>query len=275
MPEIDLPQGRIAYADDGEPGAPAVVFVHGYAVDGELWRETAHRLVTQGFRCLRPTLPLGAHTVPAGRGLTTGEVVELLASFLSQLGLDDVTVVGNDSGGALTQLLADRHPRRIGRLVLTNCDAFEAFPPRMFSFFVHLGRRGLLHPAFRIGTPLRLTPLLFQLLTARGFDPAQVDAWIRPYLHDRAIQRETDRFVASIDKADTLAVRHAAFDKPVLLAWGMRDRFFTPALGRRLAAAYPRSRFVELPEARTFVPHDEPARLAELIEEHVRVPAAV
>ena len=130
--EIDLPAGTIRYREAGE-GKP-IVFVHGYLVDGRLWDGVVDR-------ALRP-LPLHrpglADRRPAGgdearrRPLPSRRSRRLIASFLEALDLEDVTIVGNDSGGAMSQVLVTRHPERIGRLVLTNCDTHENFPPGIF-----------------------------------------------------------------------------------------------------------------------------------------------
>ena len=130
--EIDLPAGRIRYREAGE-GKP-VVFVHGYLVDGRLWDGVVDSLCDR-CRCLAPDWPIGAAAdgdEPRRRPLPLPASRRLIASFLEALDLEDVTIVGNDSGGAMSQVLVTRHPERIGRLVLTNCDTHENFPPGIF-----------------------------------------------------------------------------------------------------------------------------------------------
>jgi pimeloyl-ACP methyl ester carboxylesterase len=278
MPHVDLPQGRIAYEDRGPRDAPAVVFVHGYAVAGDLWRETADALVARGLRCVSPTLPLGAHSVPAGTtDLAPPRIAAMVAALLEALELDDVTLVGNDSGGAICQLVVDAHPERIGRLVLTNCDAFDRFPPPPFGGLLWLARARVLGPALRLARATRAMHALFGLLTARGFPREQVDAWLAPYLADRQVRRETDAFLARVDSADLVdaGARLHRFAGPVLLVWGADDVVFGTRDAHRLRDAFADARLVEVPGARTFLPHDAPDRLAELVEEHVRVAAPV
>src|SRR5688572_23568044 len=142
--------------DTGGDG-PVVVMLHGALVDGTLWDAVVDRL--PDHRCIVPTLPLGSHTTPvADRSvLTPAGVADLVADELERLDLRDVTVVGNDTGGAIAQLLITRHPERIARLVLTPCDGLEVFPPALFKPLFWLGR---FPPALSLAiAPLRLPPL--------------------------------------------------------------------------------------------------------------------
>src|SRR6476619_1285093 len=129
--EIELPAGRIRYREAGE-GSP-VVFVHGFLVDGRLWDGVVDAL-SDRCRCLAPDWPIGAQQIAMSPGadLSPYGIATTIADFLEALDLEDVTIVGNDSGGAMSQVLVTRHPERIGRLVLTNCDTHENFPPGIF-----------------------------------------------------------------------------------------------------------------------------------------------
>ena len=129
MPEITLPQGTIHYRDTGE--GPPVVFLHGLLVDGEVWRKVTP-LLQGAARSIVPDLPLGSHrlAMKADADLSPAGVARLVGDLLAALDLEDVTLVGNDSGGAISQLVALDHGERVGRLVLTNCDCFDVFPPK-------------------------------------------------------------------------------------------------------------------------------------------------
>ena len=131
MREIDLSAGRIRYTDTGS-GEP-IVFVHGLLASGALWSPVVPRLEGE-FRCVVPELPLGAHQYPMKpeAELSPRSVVRMLAELIERLDLNGVTVVGNDTGGAISQLLVTEHPDRIARLVLTPSDAFEHFFPPAF-----------------------------------------------------------------------------------------------------------------------------------------------
>src|SRR5688500_18689891 len=129
MKEVRLKQGVVRYREVGS--GPPLVFVHGLLVNGELWRKVVP-LLSGSYRCIVPDWPLGSHAVALepDAELSPVGVAALIADFLAALELKGVTLVGNDSGGALCQLVATRHPERLGRLVLTTCDAFEVFPPK-------------------------------------------------------------------------------------------------------------------------------------------------
>jgi pimeloyl-ACP methyl ester carboxylesterase len=271
MPTVDLPHGRVNYRVAGPPDStfPPVVFVHGIMVNGELWTGVATALAARGIRSYAPDLPLGAHPYPLSQDadITPRGVAKLVLSFLDALGLTDVTLVGNDTGGALCQFLLDTDSSRIGRLVLTNCDAFDQFPPPPFGLLVKLSsspfRLWLMSQGTRL-TAVRHSALGFGPLVTRPLDAALTRRWATPALTDAGVRRDTARFMRAMRPADLLDVstRLHEFDRPVLLLWGAADRFFRPPLAHRLADAFPHARLVEIEGARTFIPLDEPDRLA-------------
>ena len=144
MPQVALKQATIDYRIVGPEDSPhpPVLFVHGILVDHRLWDRVAEGLARQGFRCILPDWPLGSHTVPVNDGtdLSPHAVVSMINEFITELGLSDVTLVGNDTGGGLCQFVIDAHPEAVGRLVLTNCDAFDKFPPFPFTLVFALLR---------------------------------------------------------------------------------------------------------------------------------------
>jgi len=129
MPAIELPAGTIEYEDSGGDG-PVVVLLHGLLMDSTLWDGVVAELSPE-HRCIVPTLPLGAHRIPArdGADLSLHGIARLVAELLERLELEDATVVGNDTGGALVQLLAAEPSPRVGSIALVSCDAFDNFPP--------------------------------------------------------------------------------------------------------------------------------------------------
>ena len=274
MPSVALPRGTLNYRVAGPDDAPRpVVFAHGFLVNGELWTGVAEALAARGVRSYAPDLPLGSHTIALGPGAdqTPRGVARLIVSFLEALELEDVTLVGNDSGGALSQFLIDTDPTRVGRLVLTNCDAFDKFPPPPFDQLFKLGRNaGLLKTllAPMRATRLRHSPLGYGLLVREPLDPALTRRWVEPCLSDAGVLRDTVAFLKGVDKHELLDVstRLHQFDKPVLLLWGDGDRFFKLDFARRLSRAFPDARLVEIPGGRTFHPLDDPRRVAAEIE---------
>jgi pimeloyl-ACP methyl ester carboxylesterase len=274
MHEVTLPAGTIRYRDSGS-GVP-IVFVHGLLVNGLLWREVVARL-DDGARCIVPDWPLGSHTVAMREDadLSPHGLARLIADFLEALDLRDAVVVANDTGGALAQLLVTEHPERVGALVLTSCDAFENFPPKMFKPLLAAaaapgGLRAVL-ASMRVRAARR-APLAYGWLSHTRVPDDVTDAWVGPPLEDAGVRRDLAKAMRGLDPELTLAVaaRLRGFERPVLIAWGADDRFFPVEHGRRLAALFPDARFEEVAGSRTFVPEDQPERLAELIGDFVR-----
>lgn len=272
MPQVRLEQATIEYrvlGPDDSPHPP-VLFVHGILVDHRLWMKVAEDLARNGFRCILPDLPLGSHTIPVDESvaLSPATVAEMVHEFITKLDLHDVTLVGNDTGGGLCQLLVDAHPDSVGRLVLTNCDAFEKFPPFPFNvvFATMRGPRSinLLSKLMKVAA-LRRSPLGYGLLAQRN--DALTASWVEPMSTDRRIAQNLATLLRAVGAMDLndVATRLPRFAKPVTIVWGMADRCFTPALGRRLAALFPNATMVEVPGARTFVALDDPAAVVDAI----------
>src|SRR5260221_592854 len=265
--EIDLPAGKIRYREAGE-GKP-VVFVHGYLVDGRLWDGVVDRL-SDRCRCLAPDWPIGAQQVAMkpDADLSPYGIAATIASFLEALDLDDVTIVGNDSGGAMSQVLVTRHPERIGRLVLTNCDTHDNFPPGIFKAMPPVaalpGGMALLAAPFRIGALARAA---FKPFSKNPIPAELIASWMKPALHDPGVKRNAKKVTAGMNKRYTLeaAEKLRSSELPILLTWAPGDRFFPLKYAQRLAADTPNARLVEIPDSSTFVPLDQPQRLADEI----------
>jgi pimeloyl-ACP methyl ester carboxylesterase len=275
--EVQLPQGTIRYRERGT-GEP-IVFVHGALVNADLWRKVVPELA-KDFRCIAPDLPLGSHSpaMNANADLSPIGNARLIADFLEALDLDGVTLVGNDTGGALCQLVVTRHPERIGRLVLTNCDAYENFPPRLFAFLFY----GAKLPGFlwTLAQPMRIAamrrlPIAFGWLSKRGVPDDITASWIRPTLHDAGVRRDATKLLKGVRKSDLLeaATHFKDFDKPVLMAWGTEKDFFRVEDAERLARDFPKGRLEKIDDSYTYVSEDQPERLAKLIAEFAREPA--
>jgi pimeloyl-ACP methyl ester carboxylesterase len=274
MPSIDLPHGTVHYRTAGPEHAatPPVVFVHGFLVSSTLWTATADALAAAGVRSYAPDWPLGSHAIPLGADADQSPrgIARQIIAFMQALELDDVTLVGNDTGGALCQFLLDTDASRIGRVVLTNCDAFTNFPPapfgQLFKAFRHpTAIRALLAPMR--ATAVRHSPAGFGLLVNRPLDADQTRAWVEPCLGDPAIRQDVARFAQQVDPddLDLASKRLGNFEGPALVVWGAGDRFFKIDFARRLRDSFADARLVEIENGRTFIPHDEPKRLAEEI----------
>jgi pimeloyl-ACP methyl ester carboxylesterase len=279
MSQAKLPQGTINYRESGE--GPPIVFVHGLLVDGRLWRKVTP-LLEDRFRCIVPDLPLGSHRTPMSpdADLSPPGLARLIADFLEALELEDVVLVANDTGGAISQITASNHPERIGRLVLTNCDAFEnflppAFRPLQWAARVPGGLTGMM-AGMRFAA-LRRLPLAYGWLIKRDFAGAPTREWVDPFLTNREIRRDTVKVLRGIDSRYTIeaAEKLRTFDRPALLAWAVEDRFFKIAHAERLAATISGATLERIEDSYTFVSEDQPERLAELIARFAREPAQV
>ncbi len=265
--EIQLPQGPIRYREAGE-GKP-VVFVHGYLVDGRLWDGVVDNL-SDRFRCIAPDWPIAAHRAAMNRDadLTPPGIAKLIADFLAKLELEDVTIVGNDSGGAISQVLVTSHPERIGRLVLTNCDTHENFPPGAFKAMPPIAK--LPGGMFLIAAPFRI-----EAIARRAFKPFAktkipdelVASWMEPAKTDKAILRDAAKVTAGMNKRHTLAAAEKlrSSDLPIRLLWAPGDKYFPISYAERLASEAGNASLVQIEDAATFVPLDQPQRVAQEI----------
>lgn len=264
----------IRYRSRGE--GQALVFVHGVYVGGSVWEPLTDRLA--GYRCILPTWPLGAHRdpVPSGADLSARATAQRIPELLQALDLTDVTLVGNDTGGGLClAALASGHPglERVGRLVLTNCDSYEHFPPKGFDRIVALSKKA----------PLLATPLLRFFATKTGQrafmktvcvnpPPAQqASRYFEAFATSSQSRHDALRVTQSLEPSVTLDAvpALAGFDQPVLLAWGDTDKTFPLDHARRLQQDFPNARLEVIPESSLYVMLDQPDLLGQAIRDFI------
>ncbi|MFF1285467.1 alpha/beta fold hydrolase [Streptomyces sp. NPDC058299] len=279
MERIELTAGPIEYEDTGGDG-PVLVLLHGMMMDATLWDTTVADLAAD-HRCLVPTLPLGAHRHPMrpDADLSLPGVARLVTEFIDRLGLGGATVVGNDTGGALVQLLMCDSAERIGRAVLVSCEAFDNFPPGLTGrTLMATGKLppplfGLFMQQMRLRV-LRRLPIAFGRLTKRG--DAATARWTAPVRQRPAIRRDTVRMLRAA-AADTRFLLSAAehlpdFQNPALVVWASEDRVMPPEHGHRLVELLPDARLVQVEDSYTLVPLDRPAELARVLREFTHAP---
>jgi pimeloyl-ACP methyl ester carboxylesterase len=274
MASIDLPHGTLHYHQAGS--GPPIAFLHGYLQGANLW-DPSIQLLAGEFRCITPELPFGAHPAPMrpGADLSTAGVGRLVADFLQALDLHEVVLVGDDSGGAIAQVVAARHPQRLGGLVLASCDAFDNHPPRLFRPLITAARLGALTPLlaslkFR---PVRSLPSAYGWLTHHQPPHELIDGWVANYFADRGVRRDTRRLLAALGDGafmGQVAAELASFTKPVLLAWAADDKFFPLGHARRLAGILPDAHLELIKASRTWVMRDQPLWTAQLIGQFAR-----
>jgi hypothetical protein len=270
MPTVEVTAGTIHYESVGPEDGRAVVCIHGYAMGSSLWRPLSALLAERSLRCIAPTWPLGAHAEPMrpDAALTMESIAAIVAEFLEALDLNDVILLGNDTGGAIAQLVAVEHPERLTALALTGCDAFEHFPPPVLKPFIAAARLG--GPAFAAA----LAPLRTRFGRARAYGSlahADLDElakeWLTSPFSNRGVRHDLRRFTASLTAGTLLgaAERLPQFSRPALIAWSADDEIFPLDDGKRLAATLPDARFEVIEGARTFSMLDAPERLASLV----------
>lgn len=274
---VELSAGPVAYFDSGGNGVP-LVLLHGLLMDASLWDQVIADL-RDDYRCVAPTLPLGAHSHPmrADADLSLPGIARLTGELLEHLDLHDVILVGNDTGGALVQLLLCEDTTRIGKVVLASCDAFDNFPPGLTGkALVTSGRLppalfGLFMQQMRV-KPVRRLPIAFGWLTKRG--DAVTARWVRQLLRQPQVRRDTVRVLRAISADRTLMTEAAkclpAFDRPALVAWAKQDRVMPPEHGRRPAGLLPKATLVEITDSYSLLPLDQPAALAAAIRDFAK-----
>ena len=260
----------IEYTETGT--GPTVLFVHGVYVTGALWNDVIAELGV-GFRCIAPTWPLGAHSTSTdGADLGAEAAARRIVHFMEALDLTDVTVVANDTGGGLVLAsLGDPtlDTSRIARLVLTNCDSYEHFPPGSFAQIVKLCRLnsaagGVIVRLLATGPGQRF---FLKAVSKHPPTPERQRQIFGAFATSGAARRDAVTVTASLDPALTLRAAPAieAFDRPVTLTWGTEDRLFPLDHARRLRDAFPHATLIELPDCSTFVMLDAPQALADAI----------
>jgi pimeloyl-ACP methyl ester carboxylesterase len=276
---VDLPAGTIAYRERGE--GPPILFVHGVGVNGDLWREVVPGLAG-GHRCIAPDLPLGSHSHPMREDadLSLPGLARIVADLLDRLDLNDVTIVANDTGGAVAQSLVGRHPERIARLVLTSCDAFDRFPPRPQLYLPVAARSRVLMWLVAWSAQFTLVqrlPTAYGWTTRRPIDPAIMRSYTDPVRTNPGVRRDLARLLRAVDTRYTHEAARTlrGFDRPALVLWAADDRLFPLEHGRRLAELLPQGRFETVAGSRTFIPEEHPELLATRVRDFIAESAAV
>jgi pimeloyl-ACP methyl ester carboxylesterase len=273
MPEIGVPAGTIHYEDSGGDG-PVVVLLHGLIMDHTQWRKVVPSLAGDGYRCVLPTLPLGAHRMPMkpDADLTLRGQVNIVADFLAALHLREVTLVVSDWGGGM--LLTDEgRDERVARLVICPSEAFDNYPPGLPGRMAKLAARTpggikLALRQLRIGW-LRRSPLLLGWMAKRPLDDDLIAGWTAPGLASREVRRDLRKYATSpFIKEDLIAATESLerFTKPALVVWAAEDKVMPRDHGRRLADLLPNGRLVEIDDSYVLVQEDQP----DVLTEHLR-----
>ena len=284
---ITTRSGEISYIDVGPAGTgPVALFVHGIATNASLWRNVIGALSGQRpdhRRYIAPDLPLHGHSpVTTDQDLSVAALAEGLEDFCDALGLTSVDLVANDTGGAIAQIFAARHPERLATLTFTNCDTAGNLPPEEFKPTVELARAGNLAPtAVALFADLDAAA---KVAFGNGYehldrvDPAVIRSYLEPCFGSLERAREFERLLSAMDDADLVAVtpQLREITVPTLIVWGTGDAFFDVSWAYRLRDTIPgTTRVVTVDGARLFFPDERPMDLVPHLEQHWAAAAAV
>ena len=272
--------GEISYLDIGT--GPVALFVHGISTNAYLWRNVISALAAQR-RCIAIDLPLhGQSPVTADQDLSIAALAAGLGDFCDALGLTGFDLVANDTGGAIAQIFAARHPQRLATFTLTNCETGDNLPPESFKPTVQLAAAGNLAPS---------AVALFSDLDAAGqvafgsayehldqVDPEIIRAYLEPCFGTMERARQFERLLTALDAADLTAVtpQLSELTVPTLVVWGTGDTFFDVSWAYWLRDTIPgTTRVVTVDGARLFFPEERPMDLVPHLEQHWAAAAAV
>jgi pimeloyl-ACP methyl ester carboxylesterase len=272
--KIDTPSGSINYVEQGS--GPVALFVHGVLLNGYLWRQQLEEL-KELRRCIAVDLLAHGDTeISVTQDVSVTANAHMLAELLDALKIEQVDLVGNDSGGGVCQIFAAVYPSRIRSLVLTNCDAHDNWPPEAFRPFVEMVAAG--------GLPQTLTAMLqdkSMYRSARALGPAYerpeavsddtIETYLRPHLRSPQRTADLERFVNAFDCRHTVDIETPLrqLQAPTLIAWGTDDIYFDIKWSHWLEEAIPGTkRRIELNGARIFFPEERIREFNEAVKAH-------
>ncbi len=271
---VETPSGRIAYVERGE--GPVALFVHGVLLNSHLWRHQLADLKNMR-RCIAlDLLAHGATEIAPTQDVSANACATMIREFLDALGIDEVDLVGNDSGGGIALIFAANNPRRLRSLTLTDCDAHDNWPPEAFKPFLEMSAAG--------GLPDALAGLLANkdaYRSAQALGPAyqfadrvsddEIEIFLRPLVASHQRTADVARFLAAFDCAQTVAIegKLKELDTPTLIVWGDDDVYFDVKWSHWLAKTIPGvRRRVEMKGARLFFPEERPGEFNKELRAH-------
>jgi pimeloyl-ACP methyl ester carboxylesterase len=272
---VKTPSGRIGYSEAGS--GPVALFVHGVLLNKHLWRRQMAGL-SDVRRCIAVDLLAHGDTeIGANQDVTVTANANMLREALDALEIDKVDLVGNDSGGGISQIFAALNPDRVRTLTLTDCDAHDNWPPEAFKPFVDMviggGLRGTLHkmlddkPVYR--SPGALGPAYER---PEDVSDEDIEIYLRPHVRSEQRLRDLERFVTAFDHKHTLAIepKLRQLQAPTLIVWGTDDVYFPVKWAHWLAETIPGAKPpIELAGARLFFPEERPDVFNQLLRDHL------
>jgi pimeloyl-ACP methyl ester carboxylesterase len=259
---VEIPSGRISYLDQGS--GPVALFVHGVLLNSYLWR---HQLagLSDIRRCIAVDLLVHGDTeIAPDQDVSVTANAKMLKEFLDVLKIDQVDLVGNDSGGGIAQIFAALNPERVRSLTLTDCDTHDNWPPEAFKPFLAMAAAGGLSGALNAMLSDKQVYRSAGALGPAYEHPEQVsddtiEKYLRPLVRSEQRTRDLQRFLAAFDNSHTVAIREQlkGLHAPTLVVWGTDDVYFDLKWSHWLADNIPSTRRrVEFKDARIFFPEE-------------------
>src|SRR5246127_2733603 len=272
---VETPSGRISYASAGS--GPVALFVHGVVLNKHLWR---HQLagLSDIRRCIAVDLLAHSDTeVAPDQDVSVTGNAKMLKEFLDALSIDQVDLVGNDSGGGIAQIFAALYPEFVRSLTLTNCDTHDNWPPEAFKPFVEMVAAGGLRDTLNTmladkaiyRSPAALGPAYE---CAEKVSDNDIEIYLRPLVRNEQRTRDLERFVGAFDNKHTVTIEPQLrqLKAPTLIVWGTDDVYFPIEWAHWLAETIPGAKPpVELAGARIFFPEERAETFNQLLRDHL------
>lgn len=271
---VQTPSGQISYTAHG--AGPAALFVHGVLLNGYLWRHQLRHL-SDIRRCIAVDLLAHGDTqIAPDLDVSVTANARMLGELLDALDIEQVDLVGNDSGGGIAQIFAATQPQRVRSLTLTNCDAHDNWPPEAFKPVLAMSAAGGLPGALEAMLADKNAYRAEQALGPAYEHPQQVtdetiETYLRPHVRSAQRTRDLERFLAAFDPIHTLRIEDGLrrLQAPTLVVWGTDDIYFDVKWSKWLADTIPGTRRrIEFEGARIFFPEERWQEFNRELREH-------
>ena len=255
--------GGIEYVDEGK-GIP-ILFIHGTLSNSDTWRKIIPDL-SKKYRCVAIDLPIGGHSVALERTINLSPVgiAQIIKVFLDYLSIDKVIIVSNDTGGAYAQIFASLYPESIDKLIFSNCEVRDVFPPTKFKYLIPAvkipGFTFLLSRVFKIKS-LLTSDVIMGLLSHKLTNNELSEIYLKSFIENKQVRKNFASNVSTWSPKYTIeaAEKLKHFSFPVLILWGKDDtKLFPLKLGEQLKKIFKNADLVLVPNSRTYIQEDQP-----------------
>ena len=230
---VETAFGRIAYVERGN--GPVALFVHALPLCGYQWRYALDE-VSSIRTCIAPDLMgLGYSEIPAQQDISFESQAKMLSAFLDARSIRQVDLIGNDTGGGISQIFLSLYPERVRSLTLTNCEVHDLWPNAMLHQFYGALKAGLIGELLK---NITRDPSLAAQLAAAYENPASLskeslEVYFGPFVDSEQRRDQLKGFSEAERNRDQLVAAakglHAS-QIPAQVLWGDADTAFdTPA----------------------------------------------